>query len=86
MQKTQKRIFSISVSGVSKKISLSLIEDKTPFGVYNILDARNTGLPKAVLVKIANENNIPILSDFGKIFPDGKTARDFIVVKKKDAK
>ena len=73
-----RKVVSAKVGGVVKRISLSYTEGRTPFGKYKLLDARNTDLPKVELIKIANEAGLPVLSDYGEIFPQGKTAMDFI--------
>ena len=73
-----KKQVTISAFGVVKKVSLPYIERKTPFGTFKLLDAKGMDIPKMELIRIAGSENIPIDSDYGIIFPEGKTAMDFI--------
>jgi hypothetical protein len=84
MANKKKKEVKITLKGES--ISLPLIEEKTPFGIYYGIDARNKNFPKVDLIKIANEKNMPVISDYGNIFPEGKTARDFVEIEKQKEK
>ncbi|RME79376.1 MAG: hypothetical protein D6769_02555 [Methanobacteriota archaeon] len=75
----RKKQVSVCVAGgIIKKLSLPYTEEKTPFGIYKLLDARGQNVPKIELIKVANNEGIPVMSDYGRIFPEGKTSRDFI--------
>jgi hypothetical protein len=84
MANKKKKEVEITLKGAS--ISLPLIEEKTPFGIYHGIDARNKKFSKVDLIKIANDKNMPVISDYGNIFPEGKTARDFVEIEKQKEK
>jgi hypothetical protein len=68
----------IESAGVMQKHGLKMGKEKTPFGEYEYIDAKEHNFPQKELIKIANREGMPIFSQIHKVFPVGKTFMDFV--------
>jgi hypothetical protein len=68
----------IETGGVTQKHGLKMANEKTPFGDYEFIDAREFDFPQKELIRTANHEKMPIFSKTHKVFPNGKTFMDFV--------
>ncbi len=67
----------IYVAGMRKRITLTLKKEKHILGEYYILKVNP--IPIKEMIKLSNKLNLPITDGKNKIFPEGKSVKDFLV-------
>lgn len=74
----KKAIFEITVAGMKQKHEFLVEEEQTPLGKMNFLVSKRA-LPLNELMRIAEENQMPVKCSGQKLFPKGKGPKDFVV-------
>ncbi len=66
----------VTVAGIRQRHMFTVEREETPFGNVPFL-ACSRNLPLNELVRIAEENQLPVKCRGQKVFPKGKSPKDF---------
>lgn len=67
----------VTIAGMTQRHGFFVEMEETPFGKVPFLVCRRN-LPLNELVRIAEENQLPVKCAGQKIFPKGKSPKDFV--------